>query len=81
MYFRNFVIFSPLEEGGALHLNKLESPSLKDALFQVRPSGSGDQDKNVKSLRHYDIDNDNEDDGQRTNFKQKSSLEPSAEVS
>ena len=35
MYFRYFVIFSPLEKGGALHLNKLESPSPKDALWQV----------------------------------------------
>ena len=40
--FFNFVnVFSllrnyfPLEKGGALHFNKLESPSLKDALCQV----------------------------------------------
>ena len=40
--FLNFVnVFSlirnylPLEKGGALHLNKLESPSPKDALCQV----------------------------------------------
>ena len=30
--FRNYL---PLEKGGALHLNKLESPSAKDALCQV----------------------------------------------
>ena len=30
--FRNYL---PLEKGRALHLNKLESPSAKDALFQV----------------------------------------------
>ena len=30
--FRNYL---PLEKGGALHLNKLESSSLKDALCQV----------------------------------------------
>ena len=30
--FRNYL---PLEKGGALHLNKLESPSPKDALCQV----------------------------------------------
>ena len=30
--FRNYL---PLEKGGAVHLNKLESPSLNDALCQV----------------------------------------------
>ena len=42
--FRNYL---PLEKGGALHLNKLESPSPKDALCQVWlkwPSGSGEED-------------------------------------
>ena len=33
MYFRYFVIISPLEKGVALHLNKLEFPSPKDALI------------------------------------------------
>ena len=32
MYFHYFVIISPWKKGGALHLNKLESPSPKDAL-------------------------------------------------
>ena len=36
MYFRNFVIISTLEKGGALHSNKLESSSPKDALRQIR---------------------------------------------
>ena len=35
MYLSYFVIISPWEKGGALHLNKLESPSPKDALCQV----------------------------------------------
>ena len=36
MHFRYFVIISPWKrEGRALHLNKLESPSPKDALCQV----------------------------------------------
>ena len=35
MYFRYFVIISPWKRMGALHLNKLESPSPKDALCQV----------------------------------------------
>ena len=35
MFFYYFVIISPWKRGGALHLNKLESPSPKDALCQV----------------------------------------------
>ena len=35
MFFRYLVIIFPLEKGGALHLNKRESPSPKDALCQV----------------------------------------------
>ena len=35
MYFSLFPNYLPLEKRGALHLNKLESPSLKDALCQV----------------------------------------------
>ena len=38
MYFRNIVLFRnylPLEKGRALHLNKAESSSPKDALCQV----------------------------------------------
>ena len=30
-----FCYYLPLEKGGALHLNKLESPSLRDTLCQV----------------------------------------------
>ena len=35
IYFRYFVVISPWKRGGGLHLNKLESPSPKDALWQV----------------------------------------------
>ena len=35
MNFRYLCNYLPLEKGGALHLNKLESPSPKDALCQV----------------------------------------------
>ena len=35
MYFPYFVIISPWKRAWALHLNKLESPSPKDALCQV----------------------------------------------
>ena len=41
-------------------------------------------EKKMKMLQGYYDDNhnnDNDDDGQRTNFDQKSSLEPSAQVS
>ena len=45
MLFRNYL---PLEKGGALHLNKFDSPLPKDALCQVCgwnwPSGSGEED-------------------------------------
>ena len=55
--FLNFVkVFSlfhnylPLEKGRALDLNKLESPSPKE--FGLNwPSGSGEEDENVKSLQ------------------------------
>ena len=50
----------------------LESPSPKDALCQdwlKWPSGSGEEDENVKSLRN---DNDkNDEDGQRTDCDHK----------
>ena len=35
MYFRYLCNYLPLAKGGGLHLNKLESPSPKDALCQV----------------------------------------------
>ena len=35
MYFLLFRKYLSLEKGGALHLNKLESPPLKDALCQL----------------------------------------------
>ena len=45
------------------------------------PSGFGEEDV-LKMWKVYDNDDDNnDDDGQRTNFDQKSSLEPSAQVS
>ena len=51
--------------------------------------GPVDLEKKMKMWKVYDNDdndndndnNDNDDDGQRTNFDQKSSLEPSAQVS
>ena len=80
MYFHYFVI-KELEKDGALHLNKLESPSPNDALYQVwlnLASGSGEEGENVKSF--FD-NNNNDDNGHRTNFDQNSALEPSAQVS
>ena len=45
--------------------------------------GSVVLEKKTKMVKFYDNDdnNDNDDDGLRTNFDQKSSLEPSAQVS
>ena len=45
------------------------------------PCGSGEEDENVKSLRHNNHNDNNDDDGQRTNFDQKGSLEPLAQLS
>ena len=48
--FHNYL---PLKKGMTLYLNKLKSLSPKDALCQVgwnRPSGSEEEDENVKSL-------------------------------
>ena len=52
--FSPFPYYLPLEKGGVLHLNKLESPSPKNALCQVwlkLASGSWEEDENVKSLQ------------------------------
>ena len=43
-------------------------------------SGSGGGDKKKQTVYHNN-NNDDDDDGQRTNCDQKSSLEPSAQVS
>ena len=77
--YRNFL---PLEKGRALHLKKLESPSSKDALFQVWLKLAQWIWRRWTMWKDYDNDDgiDN-DDGQRTNFDQKISLEPSAQVS
>ena len=60
-------------------MKKLESPSPKDALCKFGwnwPSGSGEEDENVKSLQ-----TDRQTDRRRTTGDQKSSLELSAQVS
>ena len=48
------------------------------------PSGTGEEDENVKiydNANNDDDDGDNDNDWQRTNFDQKSLLEPLAQVS
>ena len=90
IYFHDFAIISPWKKGGALHLNKLDFPSAKDDFCQVwlKLTQFFFKFVNVFSqffLLHplgkvYDNNNDN-DDGQRTNSYQKSLLEPSAQVS
>ena len=68
----------------ALHLNKPKSPSpmgcFVSSLVEIDPSGSGKEDENVKVHNNDNIDDDN-DDCQRTNFYQKSSMQLSAHVS
>ena len=52
--FAFFCNYLPWEKGGALHLNKLKSlhPRILCAKFGWKsPSGSGEEDENVKSLR------------------------------
>ena len=52
LLFHNYL---PLEEGGALHLNKFESPFIQGCVVPSVdwnwPSGSGEEDKNVKILQ------------------------------
>ena len=63
----------------AFYLNKPKSPSPKDALYQFwskLPSGSGENDENVKSLQTL-----RRTDRRRIPGNQKSSLELSARVS
>ena len=75
--FRNYL---PLEKGEVLHLNKLGFPSPKECFVGWNwPSGSGEKDETVKSLRQRQQNEDIDNDGQRTN--QKSSIEPLAQVS
>ena len=46
------------------------------------PSGSGEEEEeNVINVYNNDNDDNNDHDAQRTNFDQKSSLEPSAQMS
>ena len=71
----------PLEKGVIIHLNKLVTPThfrMLCAKFGWNwPSGSGEEDITWKVYDNYNIN----DDGKRTNFDQKSSLEPLAQVS
>ena len=75
--YRHFVIISPWKRVGRL----FEQSSPKDmhcANFGwISPVAL---EKKMKKWKYYDHDNDN-DDGQRTYLIQKSSLEPSAQVS
>ena len=46
--------YLPLEKGQLLHLNEVESLLPKNALCWNWPSGSGEEDENVKSFRQTD---------------------------
>ena len=82
MYSR-FRKYLPLEKGGALYLNKLESLPPKNALCQVWLKLAQwfwrGRLKCEKFTTNNNNNNDN-DDGQRTDIHQKSSLEPSVQV-
>ena len=80
MYSR-FRKYLPLEKGGALYLNKLESLPPKNALCQVwLKLAQWFWRGRLKCEKFMTNNNNNDDDGQRTNFNQKSSLEPSVQV-
>ena len=92
--FSLFLNYLPLEKGGALHLEKLESPSPKDALCQVwlklaqwfwRRSWKSEKFTDGRTDRQTDRRTDRRTDRQtdrrRTKGEQKSSLELSAQVS
>ena len=96
MYFRHFVIISPWKRAGPFiwtNLNPLHPwrnlntlhPRIHCAKFGWKwPSGSGEEDENVKSLqtdRQTDGQTDGRIDRRRTTGDQKSSLELSAQVS
>ena len=61
-----------------LGLNELVGLAYVQNLGLVMKRAPGEEDENVKAYDNEDNDND---DGQRTNFDQKNSLEPSSQVS
>ena len=73
MYFLQFRNYLPLEKGGALYLNKLESPSPKDVLCQFDPEVL---EKKMKMWKLYDSSDakDDNDNGKQINFDQKAHL-------
>ena len=70
----------PFEKGGILHLNKLKflGPRMMCNKFVWNwPSGSVEEGEKVKNNNNVDYDNN----GKRTIYDRKSSLDPSAQVS
>ena len=81
MYFRNFRVISPWKRAGPLvgmNLNSLHPRRLCAKFGWKWPSGSGEEDENVKC--DNDDDNDDDNDGQQPNFYRESSREPSTQV-
>ena len=82
VYFSLFRNYLPLEKGRALHFNKLESPSPKNALCQVwLKLAQWFWRRRWKCEKFTDRQTDRRTDGRRTTGDQKSSLELSAQVS
>ena len=71
----------PLEKGVDVHLKKTcnRSPSRKDTLCRVE-IGQVILKKKKKKMRKVYSYNDDDNNGERTNFDQKSSLDPLAQV-
>ena len=84
MYFRFFVIISPWKKAGPFiwtNLNPLYPKMLCAKFGWNWPSGSGEEDENVKSLQTDRQTDRRQTDRRRTTGDQKSSLELSAQVS
>ena len=82
MYFRYFVIISPWRRAGPFIHNKIWIPSTQGCfVWSLVEIGSLVLEKKPKKWKVYNDTNNNDDDGQRTNFDQKSSLELSAQLS
>ena len=82
MFIKRRKYYLPLEKDGALHLNKCWIPFTQGyfvpSFVEIGPvRGFGEEDENVESLRQRL----QRWQRQRANFDQKSSLEPSVQVS
>ena len=81
MYFHYFIIISPWKITGPFiwtNLNPLHPKRFVPSLVEIDPVVL---EKKMKMWKVYAKAQEEDDDGQWTNYDQKSSLEPSAQVS